>query len=88
MEIDIRPVTEPWDIGMARRRRTSGTRRYMVLRKATASTEAGEAPSSAKRAELSALMDRPPAAECASSQKRCVRAERPAVQELPQRRQR
>ena len=41
-EIDIRPVTEPWDIGMARRPATSDTRRYMVLRKATAATEAGE----------------------------------------------
>ena len=29
------------------------TRRYMVLRKATAATEAGEAPSGAQRAELS-----------------------------------
>ena len=36
VEIDIRPVTEPWDIGMVRSRRTSSTRRYMVLRKATA----------------------------------------------------
>ena len=33
------------------------TRRYMVLRKATASTEAGEAPSSAQRAELARLID-------------------------------
>jgi hypothetical protein len=41
-EFDIRPVTEPWDIGMAPRPEPLTTRRYMVLHKATARTEAGE----------------------------------------------
>ncbi|MGH7726128.1 MAG: YciI family protein [Candidatus Eiseniibacteriota bacterium] len=41
-EIDIRPVTEPWDIGMGSRPAGMTTRRYMVLRKATAASEAGE----------------------------------------------
>ena len=41
VEIDIRPVTEPWDIGMAAEARVLTTHRYMVLRKATPATEAG-----------------------------------------------
>ena len=56
-EIDIRPVTEPWDIGMAARPAGLSTRRYMVLRKATASTEAGTAPSSRQRAEFAHLVE-------------------------------
>ena len=54
-EVDIRPVTEPWDIGMGSRPAEIATRRYMVLRKATAATEAGVAPASEQRAELSRL---------------------------------
>jgi len=56
-EIDIRPVTEPWDIGMAPKPASLRTRRYMVLRKASAATEAGVAPSSRQRAELSRLIE-------------------------------
>jgi hypothetical protein len=41
VEIDIRPVTEPWDIGLAPTPSGVPTRRYMVLRKATPATEAG-----------------------------------------------
>jgi hypothetical protein len=41
VEIDIRPVTEAWDIGMIPRPDNVTTRRYMVLRKATAASEAG-----------------------------------------------
>ena len=57
VEIDIRPVTEPWDIGMAPRPPDLSTRRYMVLRKATAATEGGVTPSSGQRAALSRLID-------------------------------
>jgi hypothetical protein len=57
IEIDIRPVTEPWDIGMAPKPADLATRRYMVLRKATAATEAGVARSSVQRAELSRLIE-------------------------------
>jgi hypothetical protein len=57
VEIDIRPVTEPWDIGMGAPRSDIATRRYMVLRKATSTTEAGGAPSSAQRSELARLID-------------------------------
>lgn len=55
-EVDIRPVTEPWDVGM-RPRPAGATRRYMVLRKATAATESGVTPSSAEQAKLSRLLD-------------------------------
>jgi hypothetical protein len=56
-EVDIRPVTEPWDIGMAPRPADVTTRRYMVLRKATAATETGEVPSPMARAELAQLIE-------------------------------
>ena len=55
-EIDIRPVTEPWDIGLGERPGDISTRRYMVLRKATPATEAGIAPTPAQRNALSALI--------------------------------
>jgi hypothetical protein len=55
-EVDIRPVTEPWDLGM-RPRPDGAARRYMVLRKATPATEAGVTLSSAHKAELSRLVD-------------------------------
>jgi hypothetical protein len=57
VEMDIRPVTEPWDIGMAERPAQIETRRYMVLRKATPATEAGTAPSADQRARLARLID-------------------------------
>ena len=57
VEMDVRPVTEPWDIGMGAKPPDVTTRRYMVLHKATPSTEAGMAPSSAQRAELVRLID-------------------------------
>jgi hypothetical protein len=57
VELDIRPVTEPWDIGMGAAPADLTTRRYMILRKATPSTEAGVALSSAQRAALTRLID-------------------------------
>jgi hypothetical protein len=56
-EIDIRPVTEPWDIGMGAAPANMTTRRYMVLRKATAGTESGAAPTAAQRSALLRLID-------------------------------
>jgi hypothetical protein len=56
-EIDIRPVTEAWDIGMAPRPADVTTRRYMILRKATPATEAGAAPAAAERAHLLRLIE-------------------------------
>ena len=55
IEIDIRPVTEEWDLGLEPKPETP-VRRYMVLRKATGTSEAGAAPSPAQRAELSRLI--------------------------------
>ena len=55
VEIDVRPVTEPWDIGMTPRPESETTRRYMVLRKATSATESGAAPTGAQRAALARL---------------------------------
>jgi hypothetical protein len=56
-EFDIRPVSEPWDIGLSPRPPEVTTRRYMILRKATASDEAGATPTMAQRAQLSRLID-------------------------------
>src|SRR5262245_23203459 len=55
-EVDIRPVTEPWDIGLAPPPADAGTRRYMALRKATAATESGAVPTPAQRDRLSQLV--------------------------------
>lgn len=56
-EVDIRPVTEPWDIGVAPRPSEVTTRRFMILRKATAASEAGLVPSPAQRGQLSQLVE-------------------------------
>jgi hypothetical protein len=56
-EIDIRPVTEPWDIGMAEKPPALTTHRYMVLHKATPASEAGTAPTASQRARLTTLID-------------------------------
>ena len=56
-EVDIRPVTEPWDIGIGSRPAEIATRRYMVLRKATAATEAGVAQAPEQQVELSRLIE-------------------------------
>ncbi|RPI52525.1 MAG: hypothetical protein EHM55_16320 [Acidobacteria bacterium] len=57
VEIDIRPVTEPWDIGMTPRPAHVATRRYMALRKATPASEAGVPLTPAQQAEMSRLID-------------------------------
>ena len=56
-ELDIRPVTEAWDIGMAPRPDPLTSRRYMVLRKATPASEAGAAPTPEQRAEMARLVE-------------------------------
>lgn len=56
-EVDVRPLTEPWDIGVAPRPENVTARRYMALRKATAASEAGASPSPEQRAELARLID-------------------------------
>lgn len=56
-EIDVRPVTEPWDIGLTPRPEKVTKRRYMALRKATPSSEAGTPLSPEQRAGMSRLID-------------------------------
>lgn len=48
--IDIRPVTEPWDLGMAPRPADLTTTRYMLLLKADAAFEAGTTVSAVRTA--------------------------------------
>jgi hypothetical protein len=55
VEIDVRPVTEPWDIGIAPPPEPLPQRRYMALRKATAASEAGTPLSLEARAALEGL---------------------------------
>jgi hypothetical protein len=57
VEIDIRPVIEPWDIGLAPKPQDLTTVRYIILRKATAATEAGSSPSPVQRAGMARLLD-------------------------------
>lgn len=56
-EIDVRPVTEPWDIGIAPRPAGLATTRYMAIRKADAASEAGSALPAAQAAALSDLLE-------------------------------
>ena len=57
VEIDIRPVTEAWDIGIMPKPEKITTRRYMALRKATAASEAGVPLTPAQRREMARLID-------------------------------
>jgi hypothetical protein len=56
-EIDIRPVREPWELGMTPPPAPGSPQRFMVLRKATAATEAGIATSEGIRSRLAQLID-------------------------------
>jgi len=57
VEMDIRPINEPWDVGICEAPSDLTKRRWMVLRKATAATESGESPSASQRAAMSRLVD-------------------------------
>ncbi|HEX5110852.1 MAG TPA: YciI family protein [Vicinamibacterales bacterium] len=56
-QLDIRPVTEPWDIGMSAKPTDVATTRYMVLRKATPASEAGEPLPERQRQEIARLIE-------------------------------
>ena len=56
-EIDVRPLTEPWDIGMVPTPAKVSTRRYMALRKATTTSEAGIPLSPEQQAGMARLID-------------------------------
>lgn len=45
-EVDVRPVSEPWDVGFAPKPEGHATTRYMILHKADARSEAGVRPPS------------------------------------------
>jgi hypothetical protein len=55
-EIDIRPLHEPWDIGIGSPPEGDPFRRYMVMSKATPATESGESPSNETRSRLCRLI--------------------------------
>jgi len=57
VEMDIRPINEPWDVGICEPPSDLTKRRWMVLRKATTATESGESPSAPQRAAMSRLVD-------------------------------
>lgn len=56
-EFDIRPVTEPWDLGMVEKPADQRTRRYMALRKATSATEAEQKLTREQQRDLDALIE-------------------------------
>jgi hypothetical protein len=56
-EVDIRPVTEGWEIGFGEKPANLTTRRYMIQRKATPATEAGTNSTPAQRSALAQLID-------------------------------
>lgn len=55
-ECDIRPVTEPWDLGFGERPKDDPTTRYMLVWKADATFERGELPSLQARAAIGKLI--------------------------------
>jgi hypothetical protein len=56
VEVDIRPVTEPWDLGLTEKPGDDPTTRYMLLLKANAETESG-AVSESVRAAVAGLIE-------------------------------
>lgn len=56
-ELDIRPVTEPWDLGLGEKPMGDPSVRYMAVYKADARYEAGTLPSPAARAAVARLID-------------------------------
>lgn len=57
VEIDVRPVTEPWDLGLKPRPDGLRTGRFLGMPKADAATESGALPSRGQRAELGRLFE-------------------------------
>jgi hypothetical protein len=55
-EIDVRPVTEPWDLGMCAKPADATTTRFMAVHKANANTEAGLLLSPEQRSDMDKLI--------------------------------
>jgi hypothetical protein len=56
-ELEIRPVTEAWDLGLAEKPADDPTIRYMVVYKADARSETGEIPSAEVRGAVARLIE-------------------------------
>ncbi len=56
-ELELGPLTEPWDLGMGPKPDGDVPLRYMILHKATRDTEASKSPTPQQRAALAALTD-------------------------------
>lgn len=56
VEIDVRPLTEPWDLGMEPPPPEPAARRFMALRKADAASEAGIPPAPEQSRALRRLL--------------------------------
>lgn len=54
--LDIRPATEPWDIGLGKKPDGLTTRRYIAMRKADARSEAGAPPTPIEQERMGALI--------------------------------
>lgn len=57
VEVDVRPVTEPWDLGFAPAPEGLTSRRYMALHKATAAMESGQAAPPTRSAAVRGVLD-------------------------------
>jgi hypothetical protein len=55
-EVDIRPATEPWDIGLGKKPAEVTTRRYIAMRKASPGFEAGARPAPAQAKSMDGLI--------------------------------
>ena len=56
-EVDIRPVTEPWDLGFGEKPKGDPTTRYMAVLKADATSEAGGLLTPQARAAIARVID-------------------------------
>ncbi|HSD39554.1 MAG TPA: YciI family protein [Rhodocyclaceae bacterium] len=56
VEVDIRPLTEPWDIGIGSKPADMKTTRYMAMHKADSKSEAGTPPTPELMAAMGSLM--------------------------------
>jgi hypothetical protein len=54
--LDIRPATEPWDIGLGKKPEGLTTRRYIAMQKADARSEAGTPPTELEIERMGALI--------------------------------
>lgn len=54
--LDIRPATEPWDIGLGKKPEGLATRRYIAMHKADAASEAGTPPTPHEMERMDALI--------------------------------